>query len=360
MRQETHIAVGALALVSAAVVLGVLLGPGVAEAGHGSSANFTFEPVDAPADRKPGIDDASYKQWAHSNVNIKSVDYFIIQWDDGDLSGCSSSDVQTLAIDRGDDQSGMGNDEGLLQYVEDSTRKEHRVVVDFYDDDDIYDSTHLNKTDEIVAHQTDCYGNPDDPGWYQITATINGTGWNGQPVTSTVDSHYFWICDCQNEQEARERLGPPPSEQNDGSATSPTPTPSATATSTPVPTTATSSPVPTTTTSTPVSTTATSTSVSTTDPSPTPSATRTPASESNTAPASSTAATSTPVPTTDSGSTPSATRAQSGQAEGGSGGSETGAGGASTPTVANGPGFGMVAAICALIGTIFIQSRRVY
>lgn len=342
MRQETHIEVGALALVSTAVVIGVLLGPGVAEAGHGSLANFTFKPVDAPADRKPGIDDASYKQWAQSNVNIKSIDYFIIQWADGDLSGCSSSDVQTLAIDRGDDQSGMGNDEGLLQYVEDSTRKEHRVVVDFYDDDDIYESTHLNTTDEIVAHQTDCYGNPDDPGWYQITATINGTGWNGQPVTSTVDSHYFWICDCQNKQEARGRLGPPPSEQNEGSETSPTPTPSATATSTPVPTTATSTPG------------------STTDSRSTPSATRRPSSESNTTPSSSATATSTPSSTTDSRSTTIGTRTQSSQPEGGPSESETGVGGASTPTLASGPGFGTLAAICALIGTIFMQGRRVY
>lgn len=201
-----------------------------ASTGHDSPANYSVQPAQAPADRKPGVSDASYKQWAQSNVNIESIDYLVLMWAAGDLSNCSTENVEEFGIDRGANRSGTQTDEGLLQYVEDTKRSKDKLVVDFYDENDVGESTYFNTTDEFVSFQKNCFGNPSEPGWYQLTAKMNGTGWNGEPVSATVDSHYFWICDCGSEQEARNRLGPPPSEQGGNgnqSTQTATPTPGA-------------------------------------------------------------------------------------------------------------------------------------
>lgn len=42
-----------------------------ASAGHGSEANYTVQPVDAPDDRQPGISDASYQQFAVANESVQ-------------------------------------------------------------------------------------------------------------------------------------------------------------------------------------------------------------------------------------------------------------------------------------------------
>lgn len=191
-----------------------------ASAGHGSKANYTVQPVDAPDDRQPGISDASYQQFAVANESVQYVDYFVVTWDAGDLSRCGVEDTEELGIDRGGNNSGTETDEGLLQYVKDQQRSEDRVVVDFYDEDDVAgETTYINESDEIVSYQTDCFGNPEEPGWYQITAELNGTGWDDERKEASATSHYFWICDCESEAQARDQLGPPPSESGAGQDT---------------------------------------------------------------------------------------------------------------------------------------------
>ncbi|MFQ3320251.1 MAG: hypothetical protein ACI8UR_001069 [Natronomonas sp.] len=223
--QRKHEAIAGVALLLVVGAVGIGLSP-PASAGHGTDANYTAQPADAPADRIPGASDASYKQFARGNESIRKVDYFVVTWEAGDLGGCGAGDTEELGIDRGANNSGTETDEGLLQYVKNQQRSEDRVVAEFYDDSDVAGgTTYINESDEIVTYQTSCFGNPDEPGWYQITSMVNGTGWDGEYKEVSVSSHYFWICDCESESEARDQLGPPPSEEDEtGDNDDPTPT----------------------------------------------------------------------------------------------------------------------------------------
>jgi PGF-CTERM protein len=327
MSRNTTAAVG-IALFVCLVVLGVGLAP-QASAGHGSDANYTVQPVDAPDDRKPGISDASYKQFATGNESIQYMDYFVVSWDAGDLSGCSASNTEKLGIDRGGNNSGTKTDEGLLQYVKDQQRSANRVLVEFYNEDDIAgETTYVNESDEIVSYQTNCFGNPDEPGWYQISAKLNGTGWDGERKEVSATSHYFWICDCENESEAREQLGPPPSEE-DGTADDSTPTQTDAGGG---------------------ATTATQT--DTADGVATPTDTPTDGGDG----------TETQTGTSEADSTPGATTTDdnSDVGEQTSGGTDDGQAGAdnTTPTSEGGPGFTGIGAVLALLTTALLSHRR--
>lgn len=308
----------ALAVAAVAVVGSVPLGA----ASHGAGTNFTVEPVDAPADRRPDITDASMKQFAHPDRSIQRIDYFVVEWQAGVVGSCGQGNLEALGIDRGDDDPGTATDEGLLAHVESTQRSDHRVVAEFYDEEDFQgQSTHINATDELVSHQSDCYGTPEEPGWYQLTVTVNGTDWSGEYVEMTVASHYFWICDCASEREARNRLGPPPSERS-GRAT-----PTATATATAAPET---------------STPARSTDRTTDAPS-----------EPTTPTASPTATAATAPPRT-----ATATSARTGTVASSTG---TPAGPATTQpgtTQGSGPGFGVVAAVLALVAALLARGMR--
>jgi hypothetical protein len=105
-------------------------------------------------------------------------------------------------------------------------RKDGDRNVDWYSDDSW--STVFN----------DCVDNPDQKGWYQWTWYMNGTNAEGyeegQEISSensgqgefvefTARSQWIYICDCENEQEARDKLGDSPSEDG-GSSSTPAPT----------------------------------------------------------------------------------------------------------------------------------------
>jgi PGF-CTERM protein len=212
--QRKHQAIAGIALLLVVGAIGISVSP-TASAGHGSDANYTIQPVEAPADRMPGASGASYKQFAVANDSIEKIDLFVVTWQAGGLDGCGASNTEEFGIDRGGDNPGTGTDEGLLQYVKNQQRSGNKVIAEFYDDDDLGgETTYINESDEIVTYQTNCFGNPDEPGWYQITAMVNGTGWDGEYKEVAVSSHYFWICDCESESEARDKLGPPPSEED--------------------------------------------------------------------------------------------------------------------------------------------------
>ena len=75
---------------------------------------------------------------------------------------------------------------------------EDDLVVEFNSDGDIGASTYLNDGDEVVS-VTGCIDNPDEPGWYQITGTTSGVTADGEEATFRSVSHYFYICDCEDE-----------------------------------------------------------------------------------------------------------------------------------------------------------------
>jgi len=89
-------------------------------------------------------------------------------------------------------------------------------------------SVNVYEEDEIVAKYTDCYNAPEEPGWYRFYGSLNGTT-DGDPEDSdggdwrteswfgddddeigATYSHWWWVCECEDTEEAVETLGTPP------------------------------------------------------------------------------------------------------------------------------------------------------
>jgi PGF-CTERM protein len=308
-------------------------GAGVAAADHGveEKGNFTVVPS-----RQPGLDDGELRSFGVPNRGFEKIDYVKATWEEGGFAGCGPSNGEAFGIDRGNDDPGTETDENLASQVKSSTVTEDVFKADFYDEGDFGGSPPtLNEGDQFVNYVVDCISTPDEPGWYQFTSTTAG-----QDGASTITSHYFYICDCANERAARQQLGPPPSESTPTST--PTPTPTATPTPTPEPT-----------------PTRTPPEDGTPFPTPTPTATPT--------------ATLEPTATATAAATVTATAGNDdpeAKADGGSTGSTSTGTATSTrpgnwsdvveqsPTVAEGPGFGAVGAVLALLVGAVLVARR--
>lgn len=311
-------------LTATVLILGALAGP--AAAAHDSPGNYTVVlPEDSDhqtGDQNP--QNASIQHFAETGSafdgkpadRLEVMKWLVISSDDIDFSGCGSADTEALGIDRGSNNSGTKNDDSILQNMLDSGFQEDKIWVEFNGEDDFGDTVSISHEDSIVAVQSDCYTMPEDPGWYQISGKINGTGPDGNFFEVTLASHYFAICDgCHDEETAQEELGPRPSE--DTSNDTPTPTATPTSTSTPAQTEA-----------------ATETAAADT-------ATPTEASTATEAPSESTA-TATPT-----------------QTEAAPADDDTDDDGlASTPTPGEGPGFGVGVALLALLASGFLARRR--
>lgn len=224
--------VGRLLLVAVALALGgsaLLVGlVGGAAGAHDSPGNYTVVPDDTPADRQPGIEDASYRMFISGGVAIDKVDMGYLEWEEGGFADCGQTNVQKYGIDRGDDDPGTQTEEGLLEHVKSSRNTEDRSTVWYYDEDDpIGEPPRFNADDEVIIVIEDCYTNPSKAGWYRIRGYTNGTAPDGSMVESDLQSHYFWIGDFDSEAAAREELGPPPSEdvETPTPTLEPTPTP---------------------------------------------------------------------------------------------------------------------------------------
>jgi PGF-CTERM protein len=202
------VAVGALALVG-----------GTAAASHGpDKANFTVEPMD----RTPGATNVKYGQTVVGlgDTDLRTLERTTAVYEAGSWANCGSSDGEILGVDRGSTRPGYETDESLKSNVKRFSAGEDVFELEFYGEDDFGASTHLDAGDEFVSVAT-CIKNPDEPGWYQISGSTTGVTENGERVTFGDESHYFWIGNFENEQEARAELGPPPSEPQQ----TPTPTP---------------------------------------------------------------------------------------------------------------------------------------
>lgn len=222
-RRFVRVAAAVLAL-SMLVGSGVVLplGHGVVTAGHGpADGDFTVEPM---SDRSPGATDVKYGMIVvgTADVDYETLEKMTAVYEEGSFSRCGPGDSEVFGIDRGNTHNGYEVDESLEDNVKSFSAGENHFEVEFYDEEDFGSSTSLEQGDAIKSVAT-CMDNPDEPGWYQISGSTTGVTESGERVTIGSESHYFGICECQDEAEAREKLGPPPSE-DDGTPT-PTPTP---------------------------------------------------------------------------------------------------------------------------------------
>lgn len=227
--------------VTVALVFAMVLIAGFASVGaasHGSPANFTVYPQEN-ADRNPDATEATYVMSSagadafETDTGLEIVDYYWLQSEQADFSSCAPDDARVFGIDRGNNNTGTQVDESLLQHMKNYNVGKSRITLDLYGPDDFGgDTINLYTPDATVAVLGDCVENTGDAGWYQFTGFVNGTTYEGNYEEVRLTSHYFWIGDFENEEEAREELGPPPSADDD-SASTPTPTLTATATETP-------------------------------------------------------------------------------------------------------------------------------
>ncbi|MEF8915417.1 PGF-CTERM sorting domain-containing protein [Natronomonas sp.] len=205
------------ALLVASVAVGtVALFGGTATASHGpDAANFTVEPMDW----SPGATDVKYGQIvvAEGGTDLEKT---TAVYEAGSWANCGSDDGEILGIDRGNTHEGYETDESLKNNVKRFSAGEDVFELEFNGEDDFGASTRFDDGDAFVS-VAQCIDNPDEPGWYQITGSTTGVTPDGERITFSSDSHYFWIGDFENEAEAREELGPPPSEPQE----TPTPTP---------------------------------------------------------------------------------------------------------------------------------------
>jgi hypothetical protein len=336
-------------LVTAGVVGPTLVGPaldgggGVVAADHGTEekGNFTVVPS-----RQPGLDDGELKSFGVPNRGFEKIDFIRATWKEGGFAGCGASNTEAFGIDRGNDDPGTEIDESLASKVKSTTVNEDVFKANFYDEGDFGGSPPtLNEGDQFVNHVTGCIDTPDEPGWYQFQSTTAT-----KSEAATITSHYFYVCDCADEQEARQQLGPPPSESTPTPTATLTPTPTATPTATPTPT-----PEPTPTRTPPDD--------GTPFPSPTPTATPTPTPEPTPTPTATASATATAAADDDGAAADSgASEADDVETESPT---PTTAGNWSdivqqSPTAAEGPGFSGATTVLALLaGALLIGRRRI-
>lgn len=292
-------------------------------ADHGSPGDWTVEPAEAPADRQPGYESASYKHWAIGGDDfrgdgLEEMHYIEMRSEEVSFANCGLFDVDEFGMDRGANNDGTETDDDLADHVKDWNFGEDSQWMElFTSDDSIGEPIHYNATDQFVAHQLDCYTNPDVEGWYRMEGWGNGTAWDGEFDEARLYSHWFWIGDYDSDEEAREALGPPPSEQ---ATPTPTPEPTLTPTPTPTPDNATETPTP-----------DDETDDATATPTPEPTATAEP----------------TASPTREPTATP--TSEEDDDAE---------AAGAEADDEAEGAGFGALSALAALLGSFLVLRRR--
>jgi hypothetical protein len=248
MRISTFTVVAVLALAAVAIGGGAVAGEtSSTDHDNGIGANYTVVLPDEE-DHYPGTDGGAASIWhlaaggdsfeqTSSPEGLERMDTLTIRNRDIVFASCTTENTAAFGLDYGNNNSGTETDEGLLSHRKESSFNEHSIYVNFYGPDSLAGSpVRFNAIDQVVAVQQDCYDMPDEPGWYQINARINGTGYNGNYIDTkdagTIRSHYFYICECSSEQEAREKLGPPPSDDTssggssgDSSTATPSPTP---------------------------------------------------------------------------------------------------------------------------------------
>lgn len=270
-------------------------------------------------------------------TDFAEVDRFLLYGNASDFSACSSATVTEFGLDRRNDARGLTIDESYTEHIQGSPYTTADVfAADFWDRSEPGPSTTLDGGDQIVFETVDCVQNPSEPGWYTLSVQVTGAS-GGRQESMALESRYVYICDCDSRAEAEQKLGPP-GQSGDG-----TPTPnqgSSTPTATATPGSATTA----TATASPTATRA-ATATPTATASPTPSST--PAATATRTPASTPAATRTATPRR----TATATRSGSTQ-------QRTASGQLRTPTIAQGPGFGALAAVLALLGSALLVVRR--
>ena len=126
-------------------------------------------------------------------------------------------DTRAAGIDRENDDPGTETDVSMLgkfKYYTTANNSEGQteLTIVFYDEDDFGgDTIHINDTDQLVAKFASCWHLPGEPGWYRNYGHVNGTGWDDEYEETDSFSHWYYVCKCDSYDDAVNTLGEPPS-----------------------------------------------------------------------------------------------------------------------------------------------------
>jgi len=315
--------------------------------------NYTF----VIADHTPGkeVDARHFAVGLTENATLHRIKLYS---EDFGYSNCEPDNTAAFGIDRGNDDPGTNTDVSLLTSFKSYTSEENFIDIKYYKEEKLAGGPiQAYVDDQVVAAQNGCYDNPSDPGWYRINGTITGSSTGDTTTDYKIRdlSQWVYICDCSSRAEAESKLGPPPGQGgSDGGSTDSTPTATATATATPEASGGSGD----------VTATATATATSTATATDTATATATSTTTATAASGGNDGGSETSTSTATSGSsggsadgpsesTATATAApQQGQSD------PADSGQASTPTIGDGPGFGMGAALLGALAAGLLALRR--
>ncbi|WP_255196310.1 hypothetical protein [Halorarius litoreus] len=196
--------------------------------------NYTYLPVT----REPGNTNGAYEVYASGLTENITGHWVVLESADFGFSSCTSGDASAFGIDRGNDDPGTQTDVSLITAYKSYTSTEDGIYIEFYKESALAgEPIKAFVDDQIVAKQNNCMNNPSEPGWYRLSGHINGSTKHDTTTDYKIyaGTQYVYVCECSSREEAREKLGPPPNEQGGSQASTPEPTATAAATATATP-----------------------------------------------------------------------------------------------------------------------------
>ena len=156
------------------------------------------------------------------DFDMEYFQYVAIHAPWGDFSDCAVTDTDVAGVDRGDDNwegepYDPGNDESLVSDIQDSRIGKHYGYFQFAGPDGFGDrGININHTDSFTAGLS-CFNNPEEEGWYRLSVWFNGTDYDGSYNEFLNFNEWKYFCNnaderCSDRQEAIETLGPPPTQ----------------------------------------------------------------------------------------------------------------------------------------------------
>lgn len=214
---------------------GALTDSGVVSAVHENSdspawvheTNFTIQPTNPVPGEKTGVAVwASFPQTDAYGDGL-GAGHFVKAWapqafskgiSSVEDSACSREDVKVAGIDRGSNLSGTKVDESLVSnvknyWISQNEKGQTTAMVEAYQKDDMggeHVSAHYS--DQAIVVIDDCYTMPEQTGWFRGGVYGNGTNYEDEYIELAGYTYYMYNCDCENREEAIEKLGPPPVE----------------------------------------------------------------------------------------------------------------------------------------------------
>jgi hypothetical protein len=160
-------------------------------------------------------------------------DRIVFQIEGANLNNCEPFGLEQENYRLGVNKSTQSGHEFQAYEVQDATWDGSAVEFQF----DTEDQPNYGLDDKLELELQGCVSNADSEGWYQSAVLVDGKSRTNRNVSFTDQSHYFGLCEgCESDDDARQELGPAPSEPTPTPEPTPTATPEPTATATPQPT----------------------------------------------------------------------------------------------------------------------------